>query len=252
MVSSLSNLSLRRVLNSSSEDPPTSLRPPLVTNNRRSSTPQPELLQSPDRLSRPASRQSDRRPIGPRSVSPVSALRSPDSVSELPYLSDDPSPRASPELQPAQKPSSIPRHQSGVPTPTPRSKRQVSHPSGVVEATPRASISSTTLNTSALQASASGSSLVEPLSIKKKSSVRSSMVHNSPLARKANMRSSPSSRPGVISPRRGSPQMKRAKAASQPPNSSLKSEISEHIIWSVVSTKEDVSLRAVLFCCCCK
>lgn len=236
--------------NSGSEDPPTSLRPSSVdANNQRSTTPRPESLQSPDHLSRPVSRQSDRRPIGPRSISPLPIPRSPESASELPYLSDDPvsesSPRASPEPQSTSTPSPVPTRHGGIPTPMPRSKRQPFQPTGNTEATPKASTSAAATSTSLPP----GSSGVEPLSIKKKNSGRSSTVNNSPLARKINARNSPLSRPGnnrVVSPRRVSPQIKKTKHVSQSSASSVKTETLEHISQLALSTKEDVSLLFTL------
>ncbi|KXN89579.1 Rho guanine nucleotide exchange factor gef2 [Leucoagaricus sp. SymC.cos] len=244
------------------EDPPTSLRPSLEPPSHRSTTPRPESLASPEHLSRPVSRQSDRRPMGPRSVSPNPIPRSPESASELPCLSDDPSSESSPTASPEPALMSLtslplPSNHSTIPTPIPRSKRQpfqhCHHPTGNTEATPKApSSSSATAVGIAFPTGPTAASLpshVEPLSIKKKNSGRSSTVNASPLARRSNMRNSPLSRPGSnrvgsprVSPRRVSPQFKKTKHVSNSSTSRIKSETLEHLSQLAVSTKEDIEL----------
>ncbi|KAJ3566313.1 hypothetical protein NP233_g7081 [Leucocoprinus birnbaumii] len=245
------------------EDPPSSLRPSpmdIDTNNNRPTTPRPESLASPEHLTRPVSRQSDRRPMGPRSVSPIPVSRSPDSPSELPYLSDDPgseaSPRASPEPGPSSSTSSLSLSVPSNPTPIPRSKRQqFTHHQphqGNPEATPRASASgssSVAPTAIAFPTGVGGASLpshghVEPLSIKKKNSGRASTVSSSPLARKSLVRNSPLSRPPVnrvVSPKRASPQFKK-KHASRSSTSSINTETLENITQLALATKEDIEV----------
>ena len=227
--------------------------------------PQPDSLTSPEHTSRPLSRQSDRRPMGPRSVSPSPIPRSPETASELPYLSDDldseASPRASPEPTPFSSTSSL--SVSLEPTPIPRSKRQqFLRPQPYqnnTETTPRASSSSSGPGPSSTApvavafptvvgggSSATGATThgnVEPLSIKKKNSVRSSTVHTSPLARKSSVRNSPLSRPinhRVVSPKHRSPQFKRTKRGPQSSTPSINMETLEQMAQLAVSTKEDV------------
>ncbi|KAF5364100.1 hypothetical protein D9756_000374 [Leucocoprinus leucothites] len=240
------------------EDPPTSLRPtPTEAGNHRPISPRPESLATPEQISRPLSRQSDRRPMGPRSVSPIPIPRSPESPSELPYLSDDPgsehSPRASPEPTPSSSTSSL--SVPSNPTPIPRSKRQQftrhqPHQSNP-EATPRASGSSSSSaapTAIAFPTGVGGASLpshghVEPLSIKKKNSGRASTVSTSPLARRSLVRNSPLSRPGnsrVVSPKRVSPQFKKAKHVSRSSTSSINTETLDNITQLAVTTKEDI------------
>ena len=226
--------------------------------------PQSDSLTSPEHTSRPLSRQSDRRPMGPRSVSPSPIPRSPETASELPYLSDDldseASPRASPEPTPFSSTSSL--SVSLEPTPIPRSKRQpFLRPQPYqnnTETTPRASSSSSGPGPSSTApvavafptvvgggSSATGATHgnVEPLSIKKKNSVRSSTVHTSPLTRKGSVRNSPLSRPinhRVVSPKHRSPQFKRTKRGPQSSTPSINMETLEQMAQLAVSTKEDV------------
>lgn len=140
----------------------------------------------------------------------------------------------------------MPSRYSAMPTPIPRSKRQLFHPTGNTEATPKASnsVSATVLVASAnLPGGSSGQ--VEPLSIKKKNSVRSSTVNSSPLARKINPRSSPLNRPAsnrIVSPRRISPQIKKTKPTLQSSTLSVKTETLEHLSQLAVSTREDVCI----------
>lgn len=254
----------RRLTQAPQEVPPSSLCPsPLGTGNHRSTM--SDSLMSPEHTSRPLSRQSDRRPMGPRSVSPSPVPRSPDTVSELPYLSDDlaseASPRASPELTPSSSTSSLSIPSN--PTPIPRSKRQqFTHYQSYqnsTEATPRASGSGSgsSSTTVAFPTAVGGGGTtnvthghVEPLSIKKKNSVRSSTANTSPLARKSSVRNSPLSRPvnhRMVSPKRLSPQFRKTKRGSQLSTSSINTEALEHVIQLAVSTKEDVCFDIFFF-----
>ncbi|EKM80039.1 hypothetical protein AGABI1DRAFT_57412 [Agaricus bisporus var. burnettii JB137-S8] len=211
------------------EGPPASLHlSPSDANPQRSTSLRPEsLLHSPDQLHRPVSRQSDRRPVGPRSISPSPAPESP--TSELSYLSDDHASASESEL--SQFSLAITARQGPLRTPIRRSKRQ---PFPTIEDTPKAS-SSNSVFAAATTNSSLASCQVEPLSIKKKNSTRSSTASTSPLARKLNSRVSGNR---VVSPRRTSPQIKKPKQVA----TNIKSEMLEHVSQLALSTKEDLEL----------
>ncbi|KAG2013296.1 signal transducer [Coprinopsis cinerea AmutBmut pab1-1] len=233
------------------EEPPQSVRPASRASGdtRRSTTPRPasptKRSDSPalsDRDgSRPVSRLSDRRPFGPRSVSPMpSSMKSPSAASpaELPgadkgYVSesDDEVFKMDITKTPFQRPSGIPR-----------SRRQPLQPSTEnIDATPKPLSNPSSLVTSS----------VEPLSIKKKTSVRgtSSSLPLSPTpARKIYAKGSPLNRPvRTSSPRKVSPslQVKRSRAPGS--HLPIKCELVEDLVRVAVGTKNDIefSHRAV-------
>ncbi|KAJ6490422.1 hypothetical protein C8R47DRAFT_1185606 [Mycena vitilis] len=220
------------------EDEPT--RRPLSrasrTNSRSSATPRSgsnfdAAMGSPPRHSRSLSQHSsERRPLGPRSPSPLPPMKSPlpvASTSELPSMDDDLA-----HENAAKVVRSAPVRTTGIP----RSKRQPFFPAGNIDATPKAP--ATTAPTP---------SGVEPLSIKKKTSVRTNEVSSTTEAsRKPPSRSSPLSRARTVgSPRRVSPQVRSTRAASM--RSSSRNEPPQRILQLSKSTKEDVesSHRAV-------
>ncbi|KAF8165546.1 hypothetical protein B0H34DRAFT_689520 [Crassisporium funariophilum] len=222
------------------EDPPVPMRPRSKSSADviyRSTTPRPgspmRLTDSPPQLSRPLSRNdSERRPFGPRSPSPLPPnCPRPQSMHTELLLDDDM------ELDSEHHPhtpmaSSLPNH---VGSHFPRSQRQPFYPTGNTE-TPKASTS---------QSSVSMATPIEPLSIKKKTSVRTSAIPpGSPTpARKSHVRNSPFNRnlQRVVSPRRVSPQVRKPKPTSSV-SASNKSEGFEHIQKLAVSTKEDIEI----------
>ncbi|KAF7332014.1 DH domain-containing protein [Mycena kentingensis (nom. inval.)] len=155
---------------------------------------------SPSRQSRSRSQQSsERRPLGPRSPSPLppAELRSMDEDLVLENTNANPNPARTTKLQ-----RSIPV--ARAPTGIPRSKRQPFFPAGNVDATPKPI-------SQPVSALSTGSSAVEPLSIKKKASVNAT-THKQ-LA--ANSKTSPLSRAKTMeSPRRVSPQVRATRAVS--------------------------------------
>lgn len=148
--------------------------------------------QSESRTSRSV---SGNRPRGPRSPSPL-----------------PPSPRASPEPDFESLDSALETtlHNLNCPpatppkpvSPLPRSRRQPFEPTGNTDAAPRVISQSTQ----------KAPSTIEPLSIKKKNSLRNS-TGESP-SRKAQLRTPPSIRGRVVSPRRVSPVVRQKKTAS--------------------------------------
>ncbi|KAJ7682631.1 hypothetical protein DFH06DRAFT_1161696 [Mycena polygramma] len=213
------------------EDEPT--RRPLSrasrTNSRSSATPRSDsnsdaAMGSPPRHSRSLSQHSsERRPLGPRSPSPLPPMKSPlpeASTSELPSMDDDLA------LENAAKVvRSAPVRTTGIP----RSKRQPFFPAGNIDATPKAPVTT-----------APTPSGVEPLSIKKKTSVRTNEVSSTTeVSRKPPSRSSPLSRARTVgSPRRVSPQVRSTRTSSM--RSSSKNEPPQRLLQLSKSTKEDV------------
>ncbi|KII94880.1 hypothetical protein PLICRDRAFT_33706 [Plicaturopsis crispa FD-325 SS-3] len=227
------------------EEPPPPTRPASrasrAQSRTRPTTPGPDDLGSP-RSPRSASLHSnERRPMGPRSPSPLPPKTPPKhlTTASLPsmdvdlYLEDtlvNPHSRLLPET-----PS---REEDDFASPLPRSRRQPLTRTENSETTPRP----------AVNGAPATPSMVEPLSIKKKTSVRSSVNGTPTPARRANKRNSPMSRPKVISPRRVSPQVIRnGRSAQSMVASSSKSEVVEHLVQLSQTTKEDVdsSRRAV-------
>ncbi|KAK7060488.1 hypothetical protein VNI00_001253 [Paramarasmius palmivorus] len=182
-------------------------------------------LQSPAPLRRRSlSRGSscERRPLGPRSPSPIPPSPSPRPPSPADLRSMDEDLASVLESIPQ-----TPVASSSRPTGLPRSKRQTFHSLANGDATPRGP-------------SASTSTIVEPLSIKKKTSVRSGTDIESPAPRRGG-RTSLSRQPVKRnSPRRVSPQIKLAKiAGTSVATAQVLSEV-ENILHMAQTTKEDV------------
>ncbi|KAG6869324.1 hypothetical protein C0993_000077 [Termitomyces sp. T159_Od127] len=178
--------------------------------SQRTATPRPESttptkgLESPVRPSRsPPLHTFERRPLGPRSPSPLPPARtSPEQP--IPSTDDDA----------IQEPSSQPSTSSLIPTPStrlsrgstniPRSKRQPFYPTRNRESTSKAA-----------PVAPSPAATIEPLSIKKKSSVRNngSVISSPTPVRRTLSRNSPLARniAQVVSPRRVSPQVGKRK-----------------------------------------
>lgn len=221
------------------EEPPNPVRPAsrisgeMVT---RSTTPRPisptALVDSPPRQSRPLSHNpSERRLIGPRSPSPLPPQNPESHV--LPSMDDD----FELESNRQPPPSSVSARHSNPVSNIPRSKRQPFFPTANTD-TPKPSTSNSLI---------SNPTPIEPLSIKKKGSVRASAISpGSPTpGKRFNVRNSPLNRnfQRIVSPRRVSPQIRRPKSVS----CSYKTEDLEHIQHLMVSTKEDVSKSCSAF-----
>jgi hypothetical protein len=193
-------------------------------------------MDSPPSTSRPLSvHGSERRPFGPRSLSPLPP-KSPQlqhSHLELPSVEEDLASETSTNHQRHAPASSFPHadHLSGIK----RSNRQPLFPTGNMESTPKP-------NNHNHNASVPVTTPIEPLSIKKKTSLRTSAIPvTSPTpVKRIHSRNSPLSRTlqRVVSPRRVSPQIRKAKATS---SGSFRSEDFEYMQHLAVSTKEDVS-----------
>ncbi|KAJ7904679.1 hypothetical protein B0H14DRAFT_3079502 [Mycena olivaceomarginata] len=187
------------------DEPP---RRPLSRASRDTNSP------SPPRQIRSLSRNSsERRPLGPRSPSPASSH-----------------PASSPEEMPQKLQRSAPARPTGIP----RSKRQPFFPAGNIDATPKAPITTAPTPTG-----------VEPLSIKKKTSVRAE-ASTTESSRKLPSRSSPLSRARTVgSPRRVSPQVRSTRTSSM--RSPSKNEPPQRLVQLSKITKEDVesSHRAI-------
>lgn len=194
------------ILNMHIDNPPVPLRPSSRASgsglSQRSTTPTNMFLPTPltevnEHPESAAPRKvSGSRPRGPRSPSPL-----------------PPSPRASPSPDfeifdsalettlhnlnrpPVTPPKSV--------SPLPRSRRQPFEPTGNTEAAPR-------INSHSVQKTPGA---IEPLSIKKKNSLRNSAGEPSP-SRKAHLRTPPSIRGRVVSPRRVSPIVRQKKTAA--------------------------------------
>jgi len=117
--------------------------------------------------------------------------------------------------------------QTGIP----RSKRQPLHPAGN-QATPRAGPSSVT------------SPVIEPLSIKKKTSIRGTGGIASPTPVRKSGRNSLARTPGhkVMTPRRVSPQIRLGKGTASPVQSPQINGDLEKAVQLAQTTKEDVSV----------
>ncbi|KAF9464393.1 hypothetical protein BDZ94DRAFT_1161981 [Collybia nuda] len=199
-----------------------------------SSTPT-KATDSPTRASRSISLHSqERRPLGPRSPSPLPPPKSPsiNPPTDLPTL--DVGTIREPLPGPP-RPSSVPSRYQGLPTAIPRSKRQPFYPTGNTEITPKALATTvtTTPNT------------IEPLSIKKKASVRSSNItySGSPTpARKTYARNSPLTRSTarVISPKRLSPQIGKRKYSTSSHAPFQNNELTDNILQLSQRTVEDI------------
>jgi hypothetical protein len=215
------------------DDPP---RRPLSrtsrdTNSRSSATPRSDSnsnppIASPPRQSRSLSQHSsERRPLGPRSPSPLppaKSLHAEASTPELPSMDDDLALENAVRIQ-----RSAPVRATGIP----RSKRQPFFPAGNIDATPKPPVTS-----------APTPSGVEPLSIKKKTSVRATEPSSTTeVSRKPPSRGSPLSRARTVgSPRRVSPQVRSTRASSM--RSPSKNEPPQRLIQLSKMTKEDVGV----------
>ncbi|PFH51280.1 hypothetical protein AMATHDRAFT_75013 [Amanita thiersii Skay4041] len=217
------------------EEPPFSIRPSSRSSRQsrltRPTTPQsglespntPTSISSPCR-SRSVSRHSaERRPVGPRCPSPLPTAGSPRKATvHLPSFDDEFA-----EDSDASQASTSSRMEV---TRIPRSKRYP-FPSSI-DATPKPSAAGTP----------SVHSTIEPLSIKKKTSIRSgNSVLGSPTpARRAYVRNSPLSRPSnrIISPRRVSPQIRRGKLFT--PTLLIDNDSTEQLVKCCESTHGDI------------
>lgn len=194
---------------------------------------------SPSRHSRSLSQtSSDRRPLGPRSPSPLPPLGSSrKSTRDLPSFDDELAQNTI-----SDQPSSLPGHLDSSSMGIPRSRRQPFFHSNT-DATPKSSAAT----------SSAAPSAIEPLSIKKKSSTRSAT--NTPVsptpARRSYVRNSPLNRPSgtsrIVSPRRIPSQIRRGKAVTSSP--SLDNEAMERLVQYSQSTKDDVSLVLCMRLC---
>ncbi|KAF5388006.1 hypothetical protein D9615_000543 [Tricholomella constricta] len=226
------------------EEPPPPVRPlsraSRDSNSLRSTTPRPESttptkgLEFPTQPSRsPSQHSQERRPLGPRSPSPLPPAKTPPAQPfiSLPSMDDDtventtfvtPSPS-----------TTLSRHHR-IPTSIPRSKRQPFFPTGNTDATPKA----------AQVPPSPAPTTIEPLSIKKKTSVRSNatvMASPTPI-RKTYTRNSPLARnsPRVVSPRRVSPQVGKRKLNAISNSSQSSTEITDRVLQLSRTTLEDI------------
>ncbi|KAJ7276557.1 hypothetical protein B0H12DRAFT_1085926 [Mycena haematopus] len=189
-------------------------------------------IASPPSQNRSLSRNSsEMRPLGPRSPSPLPPPKShipyvDASKNELRSMDDDLALENAAQLQ-----RSAPVRATGIP----RSKRQPFFPAGNIDTTPKAP--ATTAHTP---------SGVEPLSIRKKISVRADAPTTTEVSRKPSSRSSPLSRARTAgSPRKVSPQVRNTRASSM--RSPSKNEPPQRLVQLSKMTKEDVdsSYRAI-------
>ncbi|TFK43736.1 hypothetical protein BDQ12DRAFT_752507 [Crucibulum laeve] len=188
-----------------------------------------KYLESPSRPSRSLSRNSgEHRLFGPRSPSPLPS-KSPRALPALPSMDDDLSEESFSQLERPVTPIRSQPHLTAIP----RSIRQPLFPTGNTDTTPKPTASSSTI----------APSTIEPLSIKKKTSLRDSVIPPpSPTVRKTYTRNSPLSRTAarIVSPRRVSPQIRRSKLSSATQASHIKDEDLERILHLSVSTKDDI------------
>ncbi|KAI0050211.1 hypothetical protein FA95DRAFT_662337 [Auriscalpium vulgare] len=198
-------------------------RPPSTTPTREQDSPEP--------YDRPVSRASSSgHPRGPRSSSP--GLPSP----RLDFRLDSPLM----ELETALETTLVNVSRLLTPgrdiSPLPRSKRQPFDPTGNMDETPRTAFGSPSKAQTA----------VEPLSIKKKASVRNAPGDAPAAGRKVFTKTSPLSKGRVVSPRRVSPLVRHAKASSST-MSAVQPVDTDRILRLAESTKEDLesSRRAV-------
>ena len=163
---------------------------------------------------------SSSRPRGPRSPSPL-----------------PPSPRASPvpDFETLDSALETTLHDLNRPpvtppksvSPLPRSRRQPFEPTGNTEAAPR-------MNSHSVQKTPGA---IEPLSIKKKNSLRNSAGGSSP-SRRAHLRTPPSIRGRIVSPRRVSPVVRQKKTAA--PSGSHEDVDLPKLVRLVESLKDEV------------
>ena len=227
----VTNSSFLRVLNQSTDNPPEPLRPSSRASgsvvSHRSTTPTnlfwpTSLKEVNEQLENtPSRRPSGSRPRGPRSPSPL-----------------PPSPRASPEpdFESLDTALEITLHNLNRPpatppkpvSPLPRSRRQPFEPTGNTDAVPR-------VISHGLQ---KAPSTIEPLSIKKKNSLRNP-TGESPPGRKAHLRTPSNIRGRVVSPRRVSPIVRQKKTTA--PSSSREDIDVPKLLKLVESTKDEVA-----------
>lgn len=206
------------------DDPPRPLRPTSRAStaaSQRSTTPRPTST-SPGRgtgIGRPHSR------FGPRSISPLPPKSPTSTAPDLPSMDDELALEArialDAHIDSFQDDSSF--TEDDAPSPLPRSRRQPFVATGTLDTTPRQSSSTT------------GS--VEPLSIKKKPSTRSSTYTSS---RKSYTRISPLSKSTarIVSPRRVSPQVRITRVA--PASHSAQFDHADELLRISLSTKDDI------------
>lgn len=206
------------------DDPPRPLRPTSRAStaaSQRSTTPRPTST-SPGRgtgIGRPHSR------FGPRSISPLPPKSPTSTAPDLPSMDDELALEArialDAHIDSFQDDSSF--TEDDAPSPLPRSRRQPFVATGTLDTTPRQSSSTT------------GS--VEPLSIKKKPSTRSSTYTSS---RKSYTRISPLSKSTarIVSPRRVSPQVRITRVA--PASHSAQFDHGDELLRISLSTKDDI------------
>lgn len=189
---------------------------------------------------RPSSRQNDRRPLGPRSPSPLPPARSPSTRSLVlnqlaseSEQSESEGDRSDYDRRPVRRSSGS--KASGIPLRQKQPLRQTSSASAV-DATPRASTSNP---------NSSMASSIEPLSIKKKTSTRSSTAPPNAFpstptpARRMVAKNSPLNKAKGPSPKKVSPQLKKVKAPSL--NNPVKLESLDNLMRTASSAKDNVS-----------
>ncbi|KAG5716704.1 Rho guanine nucleotide exchange factor gef2 [Termitomyces sp. T112] len=218
--------------------------------SQRTATPRPEsttptkALESPVRRSRsPSLHTIERRPLGPRSPSPLPPARTSPVQPSSNLPSTDNNTIEGPIPQPLtgstipQPSARLSRYQAG-PTNIPRSKRQPFYPTGNTGSTPKAAL-----------VTPSPAATVEPLSIKKKSSVRGngSAISSPTPMRKTFPRSSPLVRDPsrVISPQVGKRKLNALSSSNQ--SSTSTTELTDRMIQLSQTTVEDIeySRRAI-------
>ncbi|KAH6915122.1 hypothetical protein BKA70DRAFT_566736 [Coprinopsis sp. MPI-PUGE-AT-0042] len=216
---------------------------------RRSTTPRPgrEGTMSPvpsERDSRPHSRLSERRPLGPRAVSPnpFASASSPTTFelrADVPnYGSDDDDELF--EMEMVNKTPSRRSQPSGIP----RSRRIPFLPADQLDSTPKPA-------TSSADTASAAATKVEPLSIKKKTSIRgpaAASSHSPTPTRRIFARTSPTNTRVVraTSPRKASPQTKRPRGFSAP-TLPIKLELVDDVLRMAGATKTEIeqSLRLI-------
>ena len=167
---------------------------------------------------------SERRPMGPRAPSPLppkSPLLLPSEMPDIDMALDKTLVNVTQPSTPF-KSESVPPHQ--------RSNRLPLLPTGNTDNTPKHA------------ANGAMPSNIEPLSIKKKTSIRSTATTGSPTpARKTFTRNSPLSRASsrIVSPRRVSPQVRSVRTGGSTCRSGMSAEV-ERIVQVAQATKEDV------------
>ncbi|KAE9410179.1 hypothetical protein BT96DRAFT_969851 [Gymnopus androsaceus JB14] len=214
------------------EEPLPPARPSSRASTARDSSSQCTVTEDPRSPRALSQNSSDRRPMGPRSPSPLPPSKSPRPASpplpELPSMDDELADQLTNIVQP-------------TPTRLPRSKRQIFQPVNNIDSTPK----------SHTNGMARPSSFVEPLSIKKKTSVRSTTDSgDTPVNVRRSGRTSLSRTPAKIaasSPRRVSPQIRLGKVPGPSVSSPHMVSDLDKIVTLARTTKEDIesSHRAV-------